>query len=250
MNWLLLRGLTREARHWGRFPQQLAKSNLVGANDEVLCIDLPGTGDQNHRSSPTSIDGIVADVKDQWEAKRQSSENWHLFTISLGGMVGLEWCSKYPEDFQSLVTINTSAQGLAPWYKRLQGKAIKNIARTFLTRDLHQKQKLIIDLTSQKHKNSEELASEWADIERSKPIAVKTFIAQLYAATRFHLPGELKTPLLILSSEGDELAHPTCSVNLAKRYSCAHKIHPNAGHDLTLDDPEWVIQQMMLFNSL
>ena len=37
--WLLLRGLTREAGHWGRFPQQL-QAALPGAR--ILAIDLPG----------------------------------------------------------------------------------------------------------------------------------------------------------------------------------------------------------------
>ena len=39
--WVLLRGLTREAGHWGSFPNQLRKA-LGGT--PVLTLDLPGAG--------------------------------------------------------------------------------------------------------------------------------------------------------------------------------------------------------------
>ena len=39
-DWVLLRGLTREARHWGGFPERLGAALGV----EVHCLDLPGNG--------------------------------------------------------------------------------------------------------------------------------------------------------------------------------------------------------------
>jgi len=34
-----------------------------------------------------------------------------------------------------------------------------------------------------------------------------------------------------------------CSNALAERFNCSLDVHPNAGHDLPLDAPDWVIQQ-------
>mgnify|MGYP003949335389 CR=1 FL=1 len=45
MNWLFLRGLTREQRHWGPFRDVFAR-DYPGA--KVHCLDLPGTGTERH----------------------------------------------------------------------------------------------------------------------------------------------------------------------------------------------------------
>ena len=54
-------------------------------------------------------------------------------------------------------------------------------------------------------------------------------------------------PCLILSSECDALVHPKSSEELAKAWNVSHSVHPTAGHDLSLDDPMWVIQQIQKF---
>lgn len=46
--WLLLRGLTREAGHWGDFPRQL-QAALPEAR--ILAIDLPGNGTLHRQAS-------------------------------------------------------------------------------------------------------------------------------------------------------------------------------------------------------
>ena len=60
MNWLLLRGLAREQRHWGRFPALLS-AKLPG--DRVFCLDLPGTGTEHRRKSPASIAAIPVGLR-------------------------------------------------------------------------------------------------------------------------------------------------------------------------------------------
>ena len=39
--WILLRGLAREQRHWARLPDRLRAGGLI---DEIICVDLPGSG--------------------------------------------------------------------------------------------------------------------------------------------------------------------------------------------------------------
>jgi hypothetical protein len=43
----------------------------------------------------------------------------------------------------------------------------------------------------------------------------------------------------------DVLVSPQCSATLAHRWQVELRIHPDAGHDLPLDDPAWVIQQTL-----
>lgn len=69
----------------------------------------------------------------------------------------------------------------------------------------------------------------------------------LYAGSRFRLPGELspgRPPLLVLVSEGDTLVHPELSRTLAARLQAPLRSHPRANHDLPLEDPQWVADQV------
>jgi pimeloyl-ACP methyl ester carboxylesterase len=51
-------------------------------------------------------------------------------------------------------------------------------------------------------------------------------------------------PLLLLASRGDALVDPRCSLAIAQRWACEIAMHPWAGHDLPLDDADWVVQQV------
>jgi hypothetical protein len=48
----------------------------------------------------------------------------------------------------------------------------------------------------------------------------------------------------LLAGQQDNLVNVKCSLALAKRWNCAIQVHPNAGHDLPLDDEEWVSSQI------
>jgi pimeloyl-ACP methyl ester carboxylesterase len=51
-------------------------------------------------------------------------------------------------------------------------------------------------------------------------------------------------PLLLLAAQQDKLVNVKCSITLAKRWGSPIKLHPTAGHDLPLDDGEWVARQV------
>ena len=68
---------------------------------------------------------------------------------------------------------------------------------------------------------------------------------QLLAAARFHPPKEkLALPILLLNGASDQLVSPHCSRALADAWGLELRAHPTAGHDLTLDEPEWVLEQL------
>jgi pimeloyl-[acyl-carrier protein] methyl ester esterase len=71
-----------------------------------------------------------------------------------------------------------------------------------------------------------------------------TAARQLAAASRYLAPEKLIIPTLILASENDKMVSVKCSCRLAKRLKAEIHIHPNAGHDIAVDDPEWLVKQI------
>ena len=97
MKWLLLRGLARDARHWGDFPDIL-KNHLNNA--EVFVLDLPGFGTESHRISPFTIRGITNDIRKRWaQLEKKHPGTWNILSISLGGMIALDWINRFSSDF-------------------------------------------------------------------------------------------------------------------------------------------------------
>jgi pimeloyl-ACP methyl ester carboxylesterase len=70
--------------------------------------------------------------------------------------------------------------------------------------------------------------------------------SQLCAAARFFppAPGSLSAGLWFLGSRRDRLVNVACSRDLAHRYAAPCLEHPWAGHDLPLDDPDWVCERV------
>ena len=56
--WVLLRGLTREAGHWGQFVHDF---KLAHPNARVITLDLHGNGEFHDRASATSVSQMVQD---------------------------------------------------------------------------------------------------------------------------------------------------------------------------------------------
>jgi len=50
--------------------------------------------------------------------------------------------------------------------------------------------------------------------------------------------------ILMLVSQGDRMVDPRCTAALAQAFAATRIVHPDAGHDLTLDDPRWCTEQI------
>jgi predicted alpha/beta hydrolase family esterase len=63
----------------------------------------------------------------------------------------------------------------------------------------------------------------------------------LLAAARYRAPRQAPgLPILLLASQHDKLVDSRCSQALAEAWGSLLMSHPDAGHDLPLDDPHWV----------
>lgn len=237
LNWLLLRGLVREQRHWGDFPAQLAAAS--GGN--VQTLDLPGVGTERNRPAPTSISATVDDLRARLDRGQQQ---WGIFAPSLGGMVALDWASRWPEDFVRVAVCNTSARDLAGPFERFSFASIRATLRAVASTTRLARERHVLGLVS----NTEVGRSQAEIFAGFEPaIGVNVLLRQLWAGSRAVAPASLSMPCLVLCSKGDRLCSPIASYRLAERLGARLAEHPTAGHDLPLDDPEWVCEQIAAF---
>jgi len=238
--WILLRGLTRESRHWHGFPQQLLKE-LPDA--QVLTLDLPGNGELNALTSPSSIDGMACHCRGEL-ARLGVPPPYHLLAMSMGAMVATAWATCHPEEIAALVLVNTSFGGFSPIHHRFRLHAWGVLLRFLSTWSVEGRERLIFELTTRLVDPADRVVEDWVAIRRSHPVGPGNILRQLLAAARFRAPNQPPAETLILASAGDRLADPRCSMEIARRWNCALVLHPTAGHDLPLDDGEWVSEQV------
>jgi pimeloyl-ACP methyl ester carboxylesterase len=243
-SWVLLRGLMREQRHWGRFPGELA--GVLPPDAQIITPDLPGNGRHHALHSAMTVAGMVEFCRADLRARGVPAP-WSLLALSLGGMVAVEWASRYPQELARCVLINTSMRPYSRFHQRLRWQNYPAILRQLLCGGMASQERLILRLTSREGDAEQraDLLQRWQDYQREYPVTRANALRQLWAAARFRAPAERpRVPLLILSSAGDQLVDPACSANLARAWQAPHAVHPGAGHDLPLDDGAWVAGQV------
>ncbi|MGM0569337.1 alpha/beta fold hydrolase [Marinobacter sp.] len=237
MNWILLRGLTRERAHWGDFRERLEEAF---PRHRFHVLDLPGTGEHFHEVSPATIAGIRRKVQASAEP---ITGPIGLLGLSMGGMVALDWAQAAPDRVRQLVLVNAST-GFSPPWQRMKPETLGRVLALMWQRDVQKRERAILELTSNRPV-TDTLQRRWFEIQRRRPVSLRTTLAQLRAAARYR-PGSSAPAAraLLLASAGDRIVNWQCSRRLADRWSWPLLVHPDAGHDLPLDDPQWVIRQL------
>lgn len=239
--WVLLRGLTRETAHWGDFPSTLQAA--LGEGTRVVCLDLPGNGRQCWQPSPASVAEIAEDCQRQL-AELGLATPVKLVAMSLGAMVAIAWARRHPGAVAGCVLINTSLRPFSPFHHRLRPSCYPALIAALLSRDMARREGIILGLTSNRPQPPA-LLDAWHAAAHRHPVSRGNALRQLIAAARFNAPlTPPAVPLLVLASVGDRLVDCRCSRRLAERWGAAYAEHPWAGHDLPLDDPQWVIEQI------
>jgi pimeloyl-ACP methyl ester carboxylesterase len=242
-SWVLLRGLMREQRHWGRFPGELAR---VLPDAAIITPDLPGNGQHHALRSATTVAAMVEFCREELRARRVPAP-YSLLALSLGGMVAVEWASRYPQEIARCVLINTSMRPYSRFHQRLRWQNYPSILRQLVKGGMENQERLILRLTSREGDADlrEGLVRRWLDYQHEFPVTRANALRQLWAAARFHAPAAAPVvPLLVLSSVGDQLVDPLCSARLAAAWRARHAVHLSAGHDLPLDAGEWVAHEI------
>jgi pimeloyl-ACP methyl ester carboxylesterase len=233
----------RETRHWGDFPKQFQES--LGAQN-VVTLDFPGNGSLHAQQSATS----VADMADFCRTQLKQlgyQPPYRVLALSLGAMVAVEWSEQYPTEIERMVLINTSLAPHNPFYHRLRPPNYPALIRQLLLGSVARREQLILRLTSTQRRTEQQqakLLEQWTSYARDCPITRANILRQLQAAFAYRaVSTPPRVPVLLLAGQQDQLVNVKCSLALARRWGCAIRLHPTAGHDLPLDDSVWVAQQ-------
>ncbi|QXP85962.1 alpha/beta fold hydrolase [Methylococcus sp. Mc7] len=239
--WVFLRGLVRESAHWDGFPQTFARA-VPGAR--VRTVDLPGNGRHWRLDSPLSIRETMEFARA--ELGTSAGMPRYLLALSLGAMVALEWIARHPREIAGAVLINTSLSSLSPLHRRLSWRAWPEVVGALLTADIADRERAILRLTSRFAADDPSRVQARVDAYREHPIRRANVFRQLWAAASYRPPAEAPAvPVLLLGSRGDRLVGPECSEAIARHWGLPLKMHPDAGHDLPLDDPAWTIEAVL-----
>ena len=242
MTWIVLRGLTREARHWGGFIPLLAEQ--VGQNT-VTALDLPGNGDFYQHQSPTNVRAMVMFARQQL-LTQGIKPPYKLLAMSLGGMAATDWAQRYPAEIDRLVLINTSMRPFSSITERLRpGNWLELGLLAARWSDAYHAERVVHQLTCHRTAQCDQDLALWRHIRKTAPVSSKNALRQLLAAARFSCARVApRCPVLVLSSSADRLVNPVCSTQLAFAWQAAHHSHPWAGHDLPHDDGQWVCERI------
>lgn len=240
--WILLRGLTREAAHWGRFADDFRHA---WPEAQVVTLDLPGNGPFHARPSPPSVPDMVTACRAEL-ARQGVRPPFRLFAMSLGAMVATEWARSAPEDIGGCVLVNTSFRPFSPFFHRLRPHnyaALLGLA--LLPRSPGRIERTVWRLTSNAPEPPTAVIDAWVAARARHPVSATNALRQLLAAARYRAPAVAPHPhILLLASQNDRLVNSRCSQAIARGWQCDLALHPQAGHDLPLDDPLWVLEQV------
>lgn len=239
MHIVLLRGLAREAAHWLDFPQTLR--HALGNEAQLHCLDFPGCGAYHQQAALGSIGAMTDDARAQL-ALRGITQPVYVVGISMGGMIALDWAQRFPEQVAGIALINSST-GDQPLHWRLRLRAWPAIISALLL-PMEWRERLVLGKVSNDRERFALHLQQWLQIQRERPVSRASILTMLGAAARFRPQPHCPTPGLVIASTADRFVDYRASQDVAQRFDWPLQLHSSAGHDLPLDDPAWLSEQL------
>lgn len=237
---VLLRGLARWSQHWLDFDKK-----LIDQGFRVIVIDNRGFGGSH--GAQTTKDLSLYDLSDDVAQiiSREAPAGVHVVGLSLGAMIGLVLAATKPQLIRSLVMVNSSvgSSGLP----RLGKRALLVIIQVLLTgrRSYGALAKLLLGPGTSIERR-EKFAAAWAAIDADSKVSSRQLWRQLKAARAFSGSVEMSAvhcPVTIVRCDGDQFVDPRNSNFIHKFISHSElAVHPLAGHELAVDDPDWFVK--------
>ncbi|SHO54982.1 alpha/beta fold hydrolase [Vibrio quintilis] len=231
---VLIRGLFRSQFHWGEFPQML---QALYPDRPVMCLDIPGAGKQHDAISPSSVRGMVENLR----AGFTGTEKLDIIAVSMGGMIALKWAELYPGEVASVVCINTSAAGFSPFWQRLLPENYFRLLIALFAGG-YRRESVIFRLVSNQPPDRR-VIEQWVAADKQYPMKRMNFFRQLYAAATFEVSRPV-CPLLFISSSQDRLVCPQATRAIAHAWRERLIINEQDGHDIPLDNPQWLCRHV------
>ncbi len=211
-------------------------------------IDLCGNGTERERPVPDSLSGFTDDLRARSQLVRKGPVR--IVAISFGGMVAADWASRHPQEVHSLTLINSSDRARSAFWERLSPAFYPELLWILLARPkaLDRERAILRRVSNLPEERREIYARAFANLTPPTPSSV---FAQVRAALQFRPTQDRPAiPVQMLNSLGDRLVSPICSERWAQAWGAELRTHPWAGHDLPLDDPDWVIEQILKSSDL
>ena len=242
MNVLFIRGLTREVGHWRGFEK---KFQLKNPNSNVMVIDLPGSGEFYQLTSPIHIDDYVHYVRNHFLQKKKDGLVV-LIAISMGGMIALRWGELFPEEISKIFVINTSVSNLSNVFERFNILQFFKMLPNLLSSNIRKKEKAVLQLTTNHFNITDAELDFFEELQVKHPVSKKSALFQIWAASKYKLNDTLSVPVIVITSLKDGLVSSNCSKKISQKLKAPLIVHPSAGHDLPLDDPDWLLSELRL----
>lgn len=239
--WVLLRGLSRESGHWGVFPDHLLRElRALQPAAQVVSLDLPGTGTQRRQASPTQVSAIVDACRAELQ-RRGVGGPVSVVGMSLGGAVLSDWANRYPAEVEAGVLINPSLRPFSELFRKPRPLNYLGLALLSLSRfSARMREERVLSLTT-RLTAPQTVIDRWLELQRQHPLGVRNTARQLLASLRYRASRTRPAaPMLLLCSKADSLVDWRCSQAISRAWGAPLRLHTKAGHDLPLDDPQWV----------
>ncbi len=239
--WVLLRGLSRESGHWGVFPEHLLRElRSLQPGAQVISLDLPGTGTLRRQASPTQVSAIVEACRAELK-RRGVAGPVCVVGMSLGGAVLSDWANRYPAEIEAGVLINASLRPFSELFRKPRPLNYLGLALLSLSRfSARLREERVLSLTT-RLTPTQAVIDRWLELQRQHPLGVRNTARQLLASVRYRASRTRPAaPMLLLCSKADDLVDWRCSQAISRAWGAPLRLHTKAGHDLPLDDPQWV----------
>lgn len=239
--WVLLRGLSRASGHWGVFPEHLLRElQALQPGSQVVLLDLPGTGTQRRQASPTQVTDIVDICREELQ-RRGVSGPVSLVGMSLGAAVLSDWANRYPGEVEAGVLINASLRPFSELFRKPRPLNYLGLALLSLSRlSARMREERVLSMTT-RLTPPQAIIDRWVELQRQHPLGVRNTARQLLASLRYRASRTRPAaPMLLLCSKADNLVDWRCSQAMSRAWGAPLRLHTRAGHDLPVDDPQWV----------
>lgn len=242
-NIVLLRGLNRGNIHWADFAEIL-KKQMPNANIEM--IEIPGNGLRSNEITPVDPMDCLNELRTKITFVGKK-EKFILVGVSLGGMLGLLWNEKFPEDLSGVVSVNASLDQFSKPWERFSLLATPKLTVALFNKNPIERERPILEVTANNKERIRQFEQIFAEHDAKHPAHPENIVRQLILASRIYISKADPDKTLILVGEKDRLVKPKCSKIIAQKFNLKIEVHPTAGHDMPIDDPWWLAEKITNF---